>query len=460
MWFKRLLKYPELWLLSVAALLSRLVFINNPPSIVFDEVYFRSFAADYLSGHYFFDIHPPLVKLLFAGSAHLLGISPEQLASEDPAGIVLRVLPALAGAALVPLVYVLIRQFGLGRRVATLGALLVLLDNALLVESRLIVMDSLLLLAGIGAMSAYMALRVSKGIKRWAWVIVTAVLLGVLVSIKWSGLAIAGLIALAWAFEAIRRRLDWRRLLAEVTAVVAIVATIYIGSFMAHFSLLHHSGEGDAFMSDRFQSTLEGNPQYKQSAGMASWDKFIELNEEMYTAQSSLNGVEHPYASKWYTWPLQLRPVYYWQGAEVGNLQAHIYLLGNPVVWWGSTIGVLVALVLWLGLPRTLGRYRTLTGFLLFGYMVNFLPFAFIDRPMFLYHYLFALIFAVLLSCVLLALLFDWQAQKYGRTVARQTSWGVAAAALLAFLYFIPVSYGVPLTAADLQRYMWLPGWR
>lgn len=460
MWYKRLFRYPEIWLLSGAALFSRLIYIGNPPSIIFDEVYFRSFAADYLSGHYFFDIHPPLVKLLFAWSASVLGITPEQLAGEDPAGIALRVLPALAGAALVPLVYILIRQFGLGRRIAVLGALFVLLDNALLVESRLVVMDSILLLVGIGAMSAYMALRSSEGLWRWIWVIVVATLLGALVSIKWSGLAIAGLISLAWAFEAIKRRMDWHRLLAEVGVGIMIVATIYIGSFMVHFSLLERSGEGDAFMSDRFQSTLEGNPLYKQSAGMAFWDKFVELNEEMYTAQSSLKGVEHPYASKWYTWPLELRPVYYWQGDEIENRQAHIYLLGNPVVWWGSAVGVLVALVLWLGRPRSLGRYRTLVGFLLFGYAVNFLPFAFIDRPMFLYHYLFALLFAILLTCALLALLFDWQTQKFGRKIAVQTSWGITAAVGLGFLYFIPLSFGVPLTAADLQRYMWLPGWR
>ncbi len=459
-WYKRLFRYPEVWLLGVAALFSRLIFIGNPPSIIFDEVYFRSFATDYLSGHYFFDIHPPLMKLFFAGSAHLLGLSPEQLGGDDPAGTVLRILPALAGAALVPLVYVLLRQFSLGRRVATLGGLLVLLDNALLVESRLIVMDSVLLLVGIGAMSAYVALRGSAGLRRVAWVGVVAILIGILVSIKWSGLAIAGLIGLVWLYEGIKRHTGWQRLFAEAGLGFVIAATIYIGSFMVHFSLLDRSGEGDAFMSERFQSTLQGNPLYSESAGMAFWDKFVELNAQMYTAQDSLIGVEHPYASEWYTWPLQLRPVYYWQGAEIEGLQAHIYLLGNPMVWWGSAVGALVALLLWLARPRSLGRHRTLVGFLLFGYMANFLPFAFIDRPMFLYHYLFALIFAILLTCVLLALLFDWQAQKYGRKTVYQTSWGIAAALMLGFIYFIPVSFGVPLTVSDLGRYMWLPSWR
>ena len=28
------------------------------------------------------------------------------------------------------------------------------------------------------------------------------------------------------------------------------------------------------------------------------------------------------------------------------------------------------------------------------------------------------------------------------------------------FLYFLPISYGWPLSPADLQQRMWLPSWR
>lgn len=459
-WYQRVFRYPEVWLLTIVALVTRLWQLHLPPAVVFDEVYFRTFAGNYLDGHYFFDIHPPLVKLVFAGLANLLHIEPAQLAGGDPAAVVLRVVPALAGAALVPLIYIIIRQLGLGRRIATIGALLILLDNALLVESRFILMDSLLLLAGFGALSSYLALRRSKGWARWLWVVLTAVLLGTLVSIKWSGLAVAGLISVAWLVEGIYRRLDWRRLIGEAGAVLLIVAIIYIGSFMIHFSLLTKSGEGDAFMSPKFQSLLQGSALYNPSARMSFWDKFVELNQEMYTAQSSLKSVEHPYASKWYTWPLEIRSVYYWQGEMINDRQGNIYLLGNPVVWWGSTIAVLGALLVWLIKPRALGKRRQLVAFLLAGYGLNFIPFAFIDRPMFLYHYLFALVFAILLLSVLLGLIFDWQRKKYGKRVVTQTFWAIAIVIALGFLYFLPLSYGWPLSTADLQQRILLPSWR
>lgn len=460
-WFARLFRYPEIWALTFTALATRLFQLNLPPSVVFDEVYFRAFAGHYLDGHYFFDIHPPLVKLVFAGFAALLHITPDQLIGTDPGAIILRLLPALAGAALVPLVYVIVRQLGLGRRIATIGALFVLLDNALLVKSRFILMDSLLLLIGFGALASYLALRRAKGIHRWVWVLVTAVLLGMLISTKWTGLAVAGLIGLTWLVEGVRHKINWQRLLGEGFVTLLIMATIYIGTFMVHFALLDKSGEGDAFMTPKFQSLLIDSPYYNPSARMSFWDKFVELNKEMYTAQSSLEGVKHPYASKWYTWPLEIRGVYYWQGpAGKDGLQGNIYLLGNPIVWWGSAIAVVIALCLWLGRPKLLGKYRWLTVFLLVGYVVNFIPFAFIDRPMFLYHYLFALLFAILLACVLIARLFDWQQRHYGAKTVQRTTWALVITVTLGFLYFLPISYGFPLSPSDLQLHMWLPSWR
>jgi dolichyl-phosphate-mannose-protein mannosyltransferase len=460
-WYHRLFRYPELWLLTATALFTRLWQLQLPPAVVFDEVYFRQFAANYLDGHYFFDIHPPLVKLLLAGTASVLHLSPEQVGGGDPAGLVLRIIPAIAGALLVPLIYIIVRQLGLGRRIATFGALLVLFDNALMVESRFVLMDSLLLLAGFGALSCYLALRRRTGNKRWLWVVIMAILLGLLVTTKWSGLAIAGLITLAWFVEGRLSKTSWRRMVGEALLTISIVASIYVGSFAAHFALLSHSGEGDAFMSEKFQATLIGNQNYNKTASMSFWDKFIELNSEMYTAQSTLNGVQHPYSSRWYSWPLEARPVYFWQSEpQKGDTQGNIYLLGNPVVWWGSSIAVLIALLVWLGRPQWLGHRRRLIAFLLAGYSLNFVPFAFIDRPMFLYHYLFALLFAILITCVAIGRFFDWQAQHYGRRAAVQTYWAIVAVIVLSFLYFLPLSYGWPLTPADLQQRMWLPSWR
>lgn len=459
--WRRIWKYPEIWVIAVAALATRLWSLATPNEIVFDEVYFREFAGSYISGNYFFDIHPPLAKLLFGAVAWATGYSPFDTAYGESATFALRLLPALAGVGVVIMMYVVVRQLGLGRKLATLAATLVLLDGALIVESRFVLMDSFLLLAGLAALSVFMRLAHATGVRRYKWVILLGVLTGIIISIKWTGLAIVGLILVTWLVQTKYKRHKLLQTGKEMLIVVFVTTFIYITSFAVHFALLDRTGTGDEYMSQKFQSTLVGNKYYDKSAHMSFWSRFVELNQEMFTSQRSLKGVEHPYASKWYTWPVEARPVYYWQGkVQSDGKWGNIYLLGNPVVWWGSLLGVVVALLLWLFRPSVLGKRRNLVAFLLAGYAVNYAPFAFIDRPMFLYHYLFALLFSMLILVTILSLVFDWLVQKYSEKAVNRTIMIIGTAVVISFLYFVPFTYGVPMLMEDILQHQWLNSWR
>src|SRR4051812_36375607 len=92
---------PELIALILAAGLTRFWMVFRPNAVVFDEVYFKAFAGHYFDGHYYFDIPPPLGKLLLAGVAKLFGLGAPQLLTTT--ALPLRLLPALAGALLIPL---------------------------------------------------------------------------------------------------------------------------------------------------------------------------------------------------------------------------------------------------------------------------------------------------------------------------------------------------------------------
>ena len=61
------------FLVTLVAVVLRFYRISEPRQVVFDEVHFGGFASHYLKGTYFFDVHPPLGKLIIAGIGHVYG---------------------------------------------------------------------------------------------------------------------------------------------------------------------------------------------------------------------------------------------------------------------------------------------------------------------------------------------------------------------------------------------------
>ncbi|HEX3081724.1 MAG TPA: phospholipid carrier-dependent glycosyltransferase [Candidatus Saccharimonadia bacterium] len=464
---KFLRRHPEILILTGLAFITRLWDVLHPAAVVFDEVYFKVYAGDYLTGSYYFDPHPPLGKLLLGAWAWLTHLDPANLTNTQDPSVALRLLPAIAGALIIPVFFVFLRQLGASKRMATLGAALLLLDNALMVESRFVLIDSMLILFGLGAVTCFLAARRRSGRVRIMLLVAAAVLAGMAASTKWTGLSALGLIGIVWLSDIIRRRLtlNWHRI-AEGVALIMIPFAVYASVFWIHFSLLPKSGQGDAFMSTRFQSTLVGNPNYDPKVHMGFWDKFNDLNVAMNQSEESLKTATHPYGSKWSTWPIMYRDVYYWQGnTNEDGTQGNIYLLGNPVVWWGILVILIAGSIASSTALRRLRPFRFALITLSVGYLMNYLPFSRITRVMFLYHYFFALIYSLAFAVILLGAFGDWTTDgphpwKFSSRLSRNLYLGVLSLAVIGFIYFAPLSYGIPLTPVEISQHMWLPSWR
>ena len=87
---------------------------------------------------------------------------------------------------------------------------------------------------------------------------------------------------------------------------------------------------------------------------------------------------------------------------------------------------------------------------LLGGYFLNLLPFIGVKRVMFLYHYLTALIFAIMMLCYLV------DKSKNSRKIFA----GTVIAAIAAFIFFAPLSYGLPLSQKTYEARVWFASWR
>jgi dolichyl-phosphate-mannose-protein mannosyltransferase len=354
---------------------------------------------------------------------------------------------------------------------ATFGAALVLLDNALLVESRFTLMDSMLLLFGVSAVTVALAARGRTGRASTALLTASAVLAGCAAATKLTGLTALALVGVIWLAEIVRQRPAWRTVLGQAAILAVVPFVVYAGAFAVHFSMLHQSGKAanganyDAYMSQKFQSTLKGDPLYRPDVHLSYWEKFTELNGVMQRSQTSLDSGSHPYASKWTSWPIMKRGVYLYLGPAGNGKARYIYTLGNPIVWWGVILGALAILIGAAVRPKRFAPMRWPLAFLGFAWLVNYLPFALIHRPMFLYHYFYGLVYSIAFVAIGLGALTGWsdegeQPWTFGSKRSAVAYWGLLGAALLGFLYFAPITYGIPLSPEGLDARMWLHSWR
>lgn len=151
----------------------------------FDEVHFGKFAGYYIQRIFFFDVHPPLAKLMLAAVGYMVGFDGvyqfsnigESYAENHVPYICLRALPASLHVLGVALVYNIMRESGssvltcfltatlylLGRGFGSLFCcfthLLKTLDNAFISQNRLILLDSILIFYMLATIYSYIRFR-------------------------------------------------------------------------------------------------------------------------------------------------------------------------------------------------------------------------------------------------------------------------------------------------------------
>ncbi|KAF9735476.1 hypothetical protein PMIN02_006053 [Paraphaeosphaeria minitans] len=270
-----------LGLLIVVATVVRLYRIYQPSSVVFDEVHFGGFASKYIKGKFFMDVHPPLAKLLitlagwlagFDGNFDFKDIGKDYVEPGVPY-VAMRLLPAICGILSIPTMFLTLKAAGCRTTTASLGAALVIFDNALVTQSRLILLDSpLVLFTAITALAwTSFTNQHEQGPTKafqpswWFWLAATGVGLGATFSVKWVGLftiAWVGTLTLLqlWILLGDARnvtpRLWFKHFFARLFCLVVIPLSFYMAMFGIHFICLVNPGDGDGFMSSEFQATL------------------------------------------------------------------------------------------------------------------------------------------------------------------------------------------------------------
>jgi len=197
-------------------------------------------------------------------------------------------------------------------------------------------------------------------------------------------------------------------------------------------------------------------------------EKFVELQIKMLVTNQE-NVQNHNYASDPIEWPFLTRGIAYFI-SKTSNAQ--VRLLGNIVIWYTCSSGVLVytaLLVFYLLRRRRLcydiseaswDRFVVAGQVLLGGYLFHYIPFFFYDRTLFVHHYLPAYVYKLMLTAYLISHAEEIITSTYIKVLMYLIIATWMAAVIHIFNSFSHLSFGdYPLSADEVKTLRWKDTW-
>ena len=384
-------------------------------STYFDEIYHARTAWEHLNGVWPYEIsHPPLGKLIIALGISLFGMTPFGW----------RFSGTLAGVVMLPVMYVLLKKMFKDSRVAACGTLVFAFDFMRFVQTRIATIDSFAVLF-ILLMYLFMYLYISgEGLKNLG---LSGLFFGIGAACKWTCLYAGAGLALIWGIHRIKLRKEGffsflKNCLFCLLCFVFVPALIY---YLAYIPYGLAEGITPVFSKEYLRLVLE--------------------NQEFMFSYHSKLVAEHPYSSKWYQWVLNIRPIlYYLQYYSDGSRSSFGAWL-NPMLCWGGLVAMFIVAYM-----AAFKKCRTAL-FIFIGYLAQLLPWVFITRLTFEYHYFASSVFLVAAVAYVFALM---------KKAPKAFVYGFTALSGVLFILFYPALSGLAVSTEFAAKFLhWLPTW-
>ena len=404
---------PAALLLAAAAQALFLYRLTIPHTLVFDEVHYVPAARKLWSLAGPANIEHPLLGKALIG----LGIA---LFGDDSLGW--RIMSSVAGTATVLGLFA-IGWLAFGKlRPAVLAGLLGLVNFTLYIQARIAMLDGFmaaLVVLGVAALLWSMRGGGPRVARRW---LLGAGLLGLAAGVKWVAVPYVALAAVAFLLCRDDRR--WPGL-----SVWGAAWRLALGSGAAYLL---------TFLPAFFYA--------EQPLTLAS---LLPFQLVMFHQQTQVLP-HHTYQSAWWSWPLDIRPIWYLYEPADGA-QRGVLMLGNPAVMWGGLVAVAACGWAWLRERRAPGS--TALGGAAALWFGGWGMWALIPKSLgfFYYYYLPSLWLPIAIAAA---------GHRYAR--GRWAGWdeAFAALAIVLFVYFFPIISAAPLSGPQaFQHWMWFKTW-
>ena len=464
-------------------------------SAYFDEIYHPRTAWEHIRGIEPYEIsHPPLGKLIMGVGIRLFGMTPFGW----------RFMGTLFGVGMLPLLYVFLKNLFGRTSIATCGTVLLAADFMHLTQTRLATIDTyafFFILLMYYFMYRYLTLPDGASFRQCALpLFLSGLFWGIGAASKWTviygctGLVVLYFIGLVaklrrWPEEDRSARVGWTvKILAFSVLVFAVIpAVIYVLSYLPYAA-----ASGDLSLNNLLSQVWENQ-------------KYMLTYHQGVTAS-------HPYASRWYQWLVNARPILYYMDNAVPGVTTRFAAFLNPVVCWGGLAAMLacaaqafrslwarrtfflvtglagaasaawvtglfdtetdtkvrlLALVLigaclilylilgWVS-SQTFPQSSPIALFILIGYLAQLAPWMLIGRITFAYHYFPSVLFLILALCYV----FYTLSQKEEMIRWKPAMYALTGGAVVLFALFYPALVGITYpTWYGACVLKWFPSW-
>lgn len=461
-------------------------------AFVFDEVYYAKFANDYLTKTPFFNAHPPLSQYIIAlgiligshlpfGKDAMNGLTGSMLSPWD-----YRWFNAFTGSFIPLAIGSLAYQLTKRKSYSFLAAFLACFDALFIVESRYALNNIYLVLFGLLGQIFFLK-ALAKPSKQWSLIVISGIWFGMSACIKWNGLwfllGIYLLLISAWAMALIQREVP--RINSDLLGKHPLTNFLYDITHLKLPKLFL-----GLLVVPIVVYSVAWIPHLLQNPSPNFW----QMQEEIlgYHQRIKSGPDVHPYCSTWYSWILMLRPVvYFYQSTSIdkpsdpvlpslpqgmNEVIFDVHAMGNPLLWWFSALAIF--LLLWLLADRVIfwltshnsddiSQVETspifrfpppaemwVVFYFVINWAANLLPWVKVTRCIFLYHYMGSSVFA---SLALAWWIDRWlhSPKKYLRGIGITIIFTVIAA----FIFWLPVHLGLPLSPDGWKMRMLLQSW-
>ncbi|MGI6028046.1 MAG: phospholipid carrier-dependent glycosyltransferase [Candidatus Heteroscillospira sp.] len=406
-------------------------------SAYFDEIYHPRTALEHLKNVKPYEIsHPPLGKIIISIGIELFGMNPFGW----------RFMGTLFGVLMLPILYILLKLMFGCTPAAAAGTFVFAFDFMHFVQTRIATIDTYaVFFILVSFLFMFLFVRQdpdrSSLSRRLVPLGFSGIFWGIGCASKWTVIYFGAALGLIWLLYWVCRgaylkkcgRLKeiigelWRNILFCIVFFVIVPLIIYYVSYYPYGTAAGMHGAGMFFKKDYL-------------------DIVVENQKFMFGYHSDLEAT-HPYASRWWHWLIDARPILYYLDYISDTQKSAFAAFNGPMLCWGGLVAMFY--MVW----RTLRRRDFRAGMILLGYLSSLLPWVIISRLTFAYHYFPSMLFLA----IALGYVFAQICQKAEDWRPWLLSFCGGSAVL--FIMFYPVLTGIPFSRWYTSTFLrWFPG--